>query len=436
MHRSSESVAAIATALAKAQTELSNPEKAMVGTVYNSRTDAPQSFRYASLSSGLDIVRKVLGGQQIAIAQTTDIDRANGTVNLTTVLLHTSGEWISSDWPVCKLSETSTPRRMGAALTYARRYALFTMVGIAGEDDLDAPPDSASDLDSLDTSDNTGPAGNSAPALSSPLQVRKRATLPDRAALGPEESAAISRELIREIETIAEDDLELRAIALLKAKNRLAVDDAKRVENSFAARMALQPRATQERAIDESKPTPMGSTASEPASVSTNSTRTPRAAKRPRKTSAVLERTAAVASAPKAGNAPDTMAVMDDSSDKPLQTSNATNIVKIDKSMLHFGEIRRHRDKAHLRFVASQPCLLCGRSPSDPHHLRFAQPRAMGRKTSDEFVVPLCRVHHRQNHEVGDEISWWKRSGIDPLSVANRLWGFTRGTADNRKPNF
>src|ERR1035441_1440124 len=118
MHRSSENVAAIATALAKAQTELSNPEKAMIGTVYNSRSDSPQSFRYASLSSGLDIIRKTLGGQQIAIAQTTDIDRVNGTVNLTTLLLHTSGEWISSDWPVCQLSETSAPRRMGAALTY------------------------------------------------------------------------------------------------------------------------------------------------------------------------------------------------------------------------------------------------------------------------------------------------------------------------------
>jgi hypothetical protein len=84
MHRSSESVAAIATALAKAQTELSNPEKAMVGTVYNNRSESLQSFRYASLSSGLDIVRKALGGHQIAIAQTTDIDRTNGTVNLTT----------------------------------------------------------------------------------------------------------------------------------------------------------------------------------------------------------------------------------------------------------------------------------------------------------------------------------------------------------------
>src|SRR3977135_15000 len=139
MHRSSESVAAIATALAKAQTELSNPEKAMVGTVYNNRSDSPQSFRYASLSCGLDIVRKTLGGHQIAIAQTTDIDQVNGMVNLTTILLPTAGEWISSDGPVCQLSETSAPRRMGAALTYARRYALFTMVGIAGEDDLDAP---------------------------------------------------------------------------------------------------------------------------------------------------------------------------------------------------------------------------------------------------------------------------------------------------------
>src|SRR6478609_8771699 len=104
MHRSSESVAAIATALAKAQIELSNPEKTMVGTVYNTRSDSPQSFRYASLSSGLDIIRKTLGGQQIAVTQTTDIDRPSGTVNLTTILLHTSGEWISSDWPVCQLS--------------------------------------------------------------------------------------------------------------------------------------------------------------------------------------------------------------------------------------------------------------------------------------------------------------------------------------------
>src|SRR5882724_4442768 len=159
MHRSSENVAAIATALAKAQTELSNPEKAMIGSIYDARTDSQQSFRYASLSSGLDIIRKVLGAQQIAVTQTTDIDRASGTVNLTTILLHTSGEWISSDWPVCKLSETAAPRRMGAALTYARRYALFTMVGIAGEDDLDAP-DPINDQPSGDKAVDSGRAAN------------------------------------------------------------------------------------------------------------------------------------------------------------------------------------------------------------------------------------------------------------------------------------
>jgi len=139
MHRSSENVAAIATALAKAQIELSNPEKGMIGAIYDARTDSQRNFRYASLASGLDIIRKVLGSQQIAVTQTTAIDPTSGTVNLTTLIVHTSGEWISSDWPVCQLSETAAPRRMGAALTYARRYALFTMVGIAGEDDLDAP---------------------------------------------------------------------------------------------------------------------------------------------------------------------------------------------------------------------------------------------------------------------------------------------------------
>jgi hypothetical protein len=139
MHRSSETLAAIATALAKAQMELTNPEKSSVGSIRYRDQEAPQAFRYAPLSSGLDIVRKTLGSQQIAVAQTTDIDRAGGFINLTTVLLHTSGEWIASDWPVCALSELSQPRRMGAALTYARRYALFTLVGIAGEDDLDAP---------------------------------------------------------------------------------------------------------------------------------------------------------------------------------------------------------------------------------------------------------------------------------------------------------
>jgi hypothetical protein len=140
MHRSSESVAAIASALAKAQAELVNPEKSLTATIRSVRPgEAERSFRYAPLASGLDIVRKTLGQHEIATVQTTAVDQAAGFVNLTTMLAHASGEWIASDWPVCSIAEMANPHRMGAALTYARRYALFTLVGIAGEDDLDAP---------------------------------------------------------------------------------------------------------------------------------------------------------------------------------------------------------------------------------------------------------------------------------------------------------
>ena len=140
MQRSSESIGSLAAALAKAQAELVNPEKSLVATIRPDGTGGGErTFRYAPLSSGLDIVRKTLGQHEIATVQTTAIDQAAGIVNLTTVLAHASGEWIASDWPVCAISETATPQRMGAALTYARRYALFTLVGIAGEDDLDAP---------------------------------------------------------------------------------------------------------------------------------------------------------------------------------------------------------------------------------------------------------------------------------------------------------
>jgi hypothetical protein len=99
---------------------------------------------------------------------------------------------------------------------------------------------------------------------------------------------------------------------------------------------------------------------------------------------------------------------------------------RIDKSVLTIAEPKRHRDKAHLRFVASQPCLLCGRQPSDPHHLRFAQPRALGLKVSDEFTVPLCRGHHRQLHQAGNEAAWWEDLHIKALEIAKRLWEESR----------
>src|SRR5580704_2856293 len=139
MHRSSDTIGTIAGALAKAQAELANPEKSLTATIRSPfPREGDRTFRYASLASGLDIVRKALGRHEIATVQTTAIDEA-GLIRLTTVLAHSSGEWVSSDWPVCPASETAAPHRMGAALTYARRYALFTLVGIAGEDDLDAP---------------------------------------------------------------------------------------------------------------------------------------------------------------------------------------------------------------------------------------------------------------------------------------------------------
>jgi hypothetical protein len=140
MQRCSETIGTIAAALAKAQAPLVNPEKSLVGTIRPDQAGGSErSFRYAPLSSGLDIVRKTLSQHEIATVQTTTIDEITGIVRLNTVLAHASGEWIASDWPVCAISETAAPHRMGAALTYARRYALFTLVGIAGEDDVDAP---------------------------------------------------------------------------------------------------------------------------------------------------------------------------------------------------------------------------------------------------------------------------------------------------------
>jgi len=360
MHRSSESVAAIATALAKAQTELSNPEKAMVGTVHNNRSDTPQSFRYASLSSGLDIVRKTLGGQQIAIAQTTDIDQANGMVNLTTILLHTSGEWISSDWPVCQLSEASAPRRMGAALTYARRYALFTMVGIAGEDDLDAP-------DVIDDQPKGGV--EPAPVPVSPLRTENSGIPLVREKLAADESAAIKAQLIRDIETLPEVDLQPRAIAILKAKNRLSAEDAKLVERAFAARMVGQPTLLEASATVETTFAAVDVTPPESQSASASPVKQARGRGRSRKIKAATE----VAEASQLSSA----SVIADSPVLASTHLQADATAKIEKSELTISEPRRHRDKGHLKFVASQPCLVCGRSPADAHHLRFTQPRAM-----------------------------------------------------------
>jgi hypothetical protein len=118
-----------------------------------------------------------------------------------------------------------------------------------------------------------------------------------------------------------------------------------------------------------------------------------------------------------------------------IATSDSTDAGQakgIDKSILTLAAPRRYRNREHLRYVMQQPCLVCGRKPSDPHHLGFTQPRALGRKVSDEFAVPLCRIHHRLVHSSRDERAWWRQAGIDPIKIARRFWRETRGMGQRR----
>ena len=119
------------------------------------------------------------------------------------------------------------------------------------------------------------------------------------------------------------------------------------------------------------------------------------------------------------------MAAADAQEASRTATTGSDPSAGIDKSVLAVAAPRRYRNRDHLRFVTKQPCLICGRKPSDPHHLRYLQPRALGRKASDEFTVPLCRVHHRVLHRARDERTWWHAAGIDPISVARKLWDNT-----------
>src|SRR5438045_7542499 len=223
MHRCSDSIGAIAAALAKAQGELTNPEKALIATVRSPfpREEGIRTFRYASLASGLDIVRKALGQHEIATVQTTAIEQASGQIRLTTLLAHASGEWIASDWPVCPISEIASPQRMGAALSYARRYGLFTLVGIAGEDDLDAP-------DLL-----------IAPSpIAATRQARQNGRKPSNGSplLAPGPSAALRDQLIAEINELKDSEsLAVWAHRHLAAKNTLTNEDAGSVEAAYQA---------------------------------------------------------------------------------------------------------------------------------------------------------------------------------------------------------
>ncbi len=390
MHRSSPSIASLAAALAKSQAELVNPEKSLVATIRSETgRGAEQTFRYAPLSSGLDIVRKTLGQHEIATVQTTAIDQSAGTVNLTTVLAHSSGEWIASDWPVCAISETATPHRMGAALTYARRYALFTLVGIAGEDDLDAPDlttptNQTSAVEGAGRGNppsrgngrlNGGQKGHAERAgRGSDRQIRPNSAVPT---LSAEKSAQLRDQLLAEINELgSSDDAAIWAGRCLVEKDRLVTADAQRIEETFAERLAALAPST-------NKAAPMGKFTV------------------------------------RSGGSEHLNQGARDNRPRPDRKKRSKTV---DKSVLAFPEPRRIRDRDHVRFVAKQPCLVCGRQPSDAHHVRFAQSPALARKVSDEFTVPLCRGHHREVHRCGDEPVWWLKVRINPMVKARALW--------------
>ena len=373
MQRSSDTIGNLAAALAKAQLELVNPEKSSAATIRSEGgSGAEQTFRYAPLSSGLEIVRKTLGQHEIATVQTTAVDQTSGIINLTTVLAHSSGEWIASDWPVCAITDTATPHRMGAALTYARRYALFTLVGIAGEDDLDAP-DLATPTNRTPGPEKPRPTGNgrlNSGQIGSPR--RRGDAKPAKLTLGPEASAQLRDRLLAELSALGTgDEMALWAHRRLAEKNGLTAADAERVEEAFRARLVTLATVAADAPLAQEAP-PEGLLGRNAREAGRRSARHP---------------------------------------------SRAVN-----KSLLALPEPRRVRDRDHVRFVAKRPCLVCGRRPADAHHLRFAQSRALGRKASDEFTVPLCRGHHREVHRSGEEARWWQKLGVDPTAVARALW--------------
>jgi hypothetical protein len=274
---------------------------------------------------------------------------------------------------------------MGTALTYARRYALFTLVGIAGEDDLDAPdliacgPGAGGEVESWRQRSSAASTGSG--------KVRMRRGTKSNAAvvLDTGQSAALRDKLLAEVASLTSAEFAVTwAAQALPAKNSLIVSDAKLLEKAFEQTLSgLSPSRVDETLTGESAVT--------------------------------VER----------------------GPQQELQASGPKRDESrgIDKSVLALAAPRRYRNREHLRYVAQQPCLVCGRKPSEPHHLRHVQPRALGRKASDEFAVPLCRSHHRAVHRTSDEQAWWKAVDIDPLKVARKLWKHTRVNEGRIRPD-
>jgi hypothetical protein len=387
MHRSSESIGTIAAALAKAQAELINPEKSLVATIRSPfPRERDRTFRYAPLSSGLDIVRKGLGRHEIATIQTTTIDKEAGLVRLTTLLAHAGGEWISSEWPVCALADIASPQRMGAALTYARRYALFTLVGIAGEDDLDAPDLSTTmPIETPVQSQDPGPQTARPTIKAAGRQDGKLGARFVGPVLAPDQSAMLRERMVVELASLGSPDAAGWARQNLSVKNTLTAEDSRIVEEQFQTRLS---------AIDDGEHNSEHSDAD------------------------------LFQQPPLAKVDPETGKIA-----KPVHRSTAKAAVST------LGKTVRLRDKEHRKFVSRQGCLICGRTPCDAHHLAYTQPRALGKRVSDEFTVPVCRIHHRELHLQADEVAWWNKFQIDPIPAALRLWQRTRLNSDEPAPN-
>ena len=200
--------------------------------------------------------------------------------------------------------------------------------------------------------------------------------------LDPEHSAALREKLLTELGTITSADLAAAwAREALAAKNTLTASDAKLVEDAFERRLSELPSSDATAPLNADSSVPQ---IAAPQMVGTS------------------------------------------------ESIDAGRAKGIDKSILTVAAPRRYRNREHLRYVAQQACLVCGRKPCDPHHLGFTQPRALGRKVSDEFAVPLCRGHHRAVHRSHDERAWWRQAGIDPIKVARRLWKETHGIGRRR----
>ena len=404
MRSASPSVGALAAALAGAQRELVNPEKSAAGLLPSERPGGEsRSFRYATLSNGLDLARQALGAREIALLQTTYLDGAAGWLQLQSVLVHASGEWISSDWPIGPLSLACEPHRLGAAMTYARRYALFALIGIAGEDDLDAP-----DLEIASTRE-----GAVNPTRPETGREATRAVLRTGPS-GPQPSPqARLAQLMAEIVAIgSEEELWRWALYRIALKDTLPRELAEIVEQGFARRTdelqreSLTDELQEESSVEGDPEDPVEPSASGPET-----------------SSATVH----------GGNDPGCKRIEIKPEGDPLARNLRPASSLPVSAPLRLPPPRpvpakplRLRDKAHLKAISHYPCLVCGRSPADPHHLRFAQPAALGRKSSDEFVVPLCRLHHDELHRHGDEKAFWESIDIDPLPVALELWAASR----------